>query len=45
MITKWPAPTTVKELQAFPGLCNFYAKFVQHFATIAAPLHNLLWKE
>ena len=45
MITKWPAPTTIKELQTFLGLCNFYAKFVRHFATIAALLHNLLRKE
>ena len=44
-ITKWPVPITVKELQTFLGLCNFYAKFVRHFATIAAPLHNLLLKE
>ena len=43
-ITKWPEPGNVKELQTFLGLCNFYAKFVKHFATIAVPLHELLRK-
>ena len=45
LITKWPAPTKVKELQTFLGLYNFYAKFVRRFATIAAPPHKLIWKE
>ena len=44
MITKWPAPTTGKELQTFLGQCNFYAKFVKDSAAVAAPLHNLLSK-
>lgn len=43
-ITKWPEPENVKELQTFLGLCNFYAKFVKHFANIVAPLHELLQK-
>ena len=43
-ITRWPEPKNVKELQTFLGLCNFYAKFVRHFAHIAVPLHELLWK-
>ena len=42
--TKWPEPKNVKELQMFFGLCNFYARFVKHFATIAVPLHELLQK-
>ena len=38
-IDNWPTPTSRKELQTFLGLANYYAKFVRHFATLAAPLH------
>ena len=38
-ISNWPTPTSKKELQTFLGLANYYAKFVRHFATLAAPLH------
>ena len=34
-------PRPLKELQSFLGLCIYYRKFVQDFAKIAAPLHNL----
>ena len=38
------APRTVRELQAFLGLCNYYQRFVPSFAEIAAPLNQLLTK-
>ena len=38
------APRTVRELQAFLGLCNYYRRFVPSFAQIAAPLNHLLTK-
>ena len=38
------APCTVKELQAFLGLCNYYQCFVPGFAGIASLLHLLLTK-
>ena len=42
VITDWPAPTHVKEVQAFLGLANYYRHFVHNFSKIAAPLHNLM---
>ena len=44
VITDWPAPTHVKEVQAFLGLANYYRRFVHNFSKIAAPLHNLMQK-
>ncbi len=38
----WPQPMTVKELQQFLGLVNFYRRFICNFSTITAPLTSLL---
>ncbi|CAF1094442.1 unnamed protein product, partial [Brachionus calyciflorus] len=43
-IKKRLAPKTVKQLQSFIGLCNFYRRFVPKFSYIAQPLFNLLTK-
>ena len=40
-VAHWPVPTTVKEVQQFLGLANYYRRFVKDFATIARPLHRL----
>ena len=40
----WPAPVNVKELRSFLGLCSYYRKFIQDFATIAKPLQRLTEK-
>ncbi|XP_043287520.1 uncharacterized protein K02A2.6-like [Venturia canescens] len=37
-----PKPTNIKELQAFIGMVNYYAKFVPKFADIISPLYNIL---
>ena len=42
---EWPEPTTVKEIQAFLGLANYYRKFIEGFSRIAAPLTELTKKE
>ena len=36
-----PTLKTVKELQSFLGMTNYYGKFIQGYAGIAAPLNKL----
>ena len=43
-VSKWPEPKTVKEVQSFLGFINFYRRFIQDFADIAKPLHELTGK-
>ena len=40
-----PAPSNVKELQAFLGMLNYYACYLPNLSTILAPLHELLAKD
>lgn len=41
-VKEFPAPTTIKKLQSFLGLANYYRKFINGFAKIANPLYGLL---
>ena len=45
VITAWPIPTKVKEIQLFLGLANFYRHFVDNFSKVAKPLHELTCKQ
>ena len=44
-VNEWPQPTTVKDVQAFLGLCGYYRKFIKGFAQIAQPLYQLFKKD
>lgn len=44
-VDTWKTPTSVHELKAFLGLCNYYRKFVPAFSELASPLNELLPKE
>jgi len=43
-ILDWPVSCTVKEIQSFIGLCNYYRIFIKDFAKIARLLHKLTRK-
>ncbi len=43
-VKKMPAPTTIKSLQRFLGMCNYYRQFIYRFADIAHSLYDLTRK-
>jgi hypothetical protein len=43
-IVDWKIPRSVRQVQSFLGLANYYRRFVPRFSTIALPLTNLTKK-
>ncbi|WAQ88434.1 hypothetical protein PtA15_9A561 [Puccinia triticina] len=41
VVSDWPAPSNVTELQRFIGFANFYRRFISHFSRTTRPLHDL----
>jgi len=44
-VLEWPTPKYVKDIQKFLGLANYYHQFIQGFASIARPLHDMVKKD
>jgi len=44
-VIEWPVPRSVKDMQKFLGLANYYRWFVKDFSRIAKPLHKMTRKE
>jgi len=44
-VLEWPMPQCVKDVQKFLGLANYYRRFIEGFATVARPLHDLVKKD
>jgi len=44
-VLEWPMPKGVKDVQKFLGLANYYRWFIEGFAMVARPLHDLVKKD
>ena len=44
-VLEWPTPKCVKNIQKFLGLANYYHRFIEGFASIARPLHDMVKKD
>jgi len=41
-LTDWPTPQTKTDVRSFLGLANYYRRFIDNFADLAAPLNELV---
>ena len=45
VVQEWPTPHDVLSVRQFLGLASYYRRYVNAFATVAAPLHSLTHKD
>ena len=45
LITDWPVPKSVKQVESFIGLANDYRRFIQGFFRRSAPMQELASKD
>ena len=45
VISDWPVPKNVKEVQSFLGFANFYRRFIANYSDIVVPLTRLTRKD
>ena len=45
IITEWPVPESIHNVQVFLDLANYYQCFIEGYSHIVLPLTNLLWKD
>ena len=44
-VMDWPVPRSVKDMQKFLELANYYKQFVKDFARVAKPLYEMMRKD
>ena len=44
-VLEWPIPKCIKDVQKFLGLANYYCRFIEGFASVARPLHDMMKKD
>jgi len=44
-VLEWPIPKCIKDVQKFLGLASYYYRFIEGFASIARPLHDMMKKD
>ena len=44
-VLEWPTPKCIKDVQKFLGLANYYRWFIEGFAAVARPLHDMVKKD
>jgi len=44
-VMEWPTLKCVKDVQKFLGLANYYCRFIEGFASITRPLHDMVKKD
>jgi len=44
-VLEWPTPKSIKDIQKFLGLANYYCQFIEGFATVARPLYDMVKKD